>query len=164
MTKNILSGSKFNNKHQTFVPGSESLLSDLKELSSVRKIFLGEINTAGNGVVNAKIKHIDGHFIEIVYRSRLAIQLFRLVSDDLEAVSSVVAKYTHEYKKKMQKKSINKPKVLQKKKPVQVKKRILKKSKTIEPDVKVTIGELFPELKLAIQKEKIPEQPKNNDA
>ncbi len=98
--KSLLSGPKFNSRHQTFVPGLEKLLADLKENVSVKKIFLGSISPSRSGTPHAKIRSVKGNYIEIMYRGRLGVQFIGVVSTDIDAVEKIVSQYKRSKKSK----------------------------------------------------------------
>lgn len=93
MTKTLLAGNKFNSRHQTYIPGAVPFLKDLKALDCVKKIILGPINTTKPGKIKAKIRNIQDHRIEILFRDTKAVQIFNIISSDPDRVKNLVAKY-----------------------------------------------------------------------
>jgi len=91
--KSLLSGKKFNRRHTTFVPGAKDFLHQLKALDCVKKITLGPITPTKTGVISAKIRRIDGHLIEILFRDSTAVQLFILVSSNKYPVKALLEPY-----------------------------------------------------------------------
>jgi hypothetical protein len=136
-----LSGPKFNNQHQTYVPGAVALLKDLKELDSVKKILLGEISAARAGIPKARIRLTNGNLIEIVFRDRLAVQVIRTITYDLYAVQAIVSKYSRTGKTKKKRKLAKKLGPKPKRRKEKQCKRYATDSLTVQ-----TLGDAFPDL------------------
>lgn len=93
MAKSLLSGSKFNSNHQTYVPNAKPLLVSLKSLDSVKKIFLGEITKAKNGKQSAKITKLNEGVWDITFRSAIYVQRFRIVCSSEEELKELMIKH-----------------------------------------------------------------------
>ena len=94
MSARLLSGAKFSSRHSTYIHGSDALLRKLRDHVSVKKVMLGEIRPSSGGrrakTGAAKVRRVDGHFIEISYRGPDAVQIFRVVSSDPDAIRRIV--------------------------------------------------------------------------
>jgi len=139
----LLSGPKFNARHQTFLPSSGCLLSELKSLESVKKIFLGEIKSSSpTNETNVKITSIQGNLIKIAYRGRNAIQIFRILTTQNKETENLLEKYVN--KKKKKKPKFRKKTTLNKGQREQSWKVNQKWKST--GDTICTLGDIFPEL------------------
>lgn len=96
----LLSGPKFNNRHQTYVPGAEGTIRALKNAACITKIMLGEISPARPGLRRCKIKSIQGNLIELMYRDVNAVQIIRVTTSDIAEATSLIAKFTGSSDKK----------------------------------------------------------------
>lgn len=88
--KTLLSGNKFNNNHQSYIKGSEVILKQLKDLDSVKKIFLGRIERMKIGKEFCRITEVNGNFIKIKYRSKNSMQEFSIVCKNINDLQSIV--------------------------------------------------------------------------
>lgn len=86
MSKTLLSGSKFNSNHQTYLPGATRLLLALKAEPLVKKVFLGEVARTRSGKESAKIAPVNAGVFQITYRSVSAVQKFRIVCPDQQVL------------------------------------------------------------------------------
>lgn len=86
----VLSGHKFSNNHQTFIPGAENILKALKYSDSIKKIMLGEITKAKTAKSHCKIRSINGNLITLVYRGVSSVQVIRAVATDISSAKQLI--------------------------------------------------------------------------
>lgn len=96
----LLSGPKFNNRHQTYVPGAEDTIRALKRAPCISKIMLGEIAPARPGLRRCKVRSIQGNLIELMYRDVNAVQIIRVTASDVSEATVLITKLTKERGKK----------------------------------------------------------------
>ena len=108
MSKTLLSGPKFNNTHQTFIPGAKETIQALKDHPNIKKILLGEISPASAGKARCKLRSIEGNLITLMYRSVSSVQVIRAVATDIEAVKALIEELTADSTKQAKKKTKHK--------------------------------------------------------
>lgn len=91
MSPSILSGSKFNQTHQSYVKGVVPILLALKESTSIKKIMLGPIQRTAPGHRYCKLRSINGNLITLLYRDVSAAQIIRVVSKNIEQSKQLIA-------------------------------------------------------------------------
>lgn len=96
----LLSGPKFNNRHQTYVPGAEDTIRALKLAPCINKIMLGEIAPARPGLRRCKVRSTQGNLIELMYRDVNAVQIIRVTTSDVSEAAVLMAKLTKDPRKK----------------------------------------------------------------
>lgn len=96
----LLSGPKFSNRHQTYVPGAEDTIRALKLAPCISKIMLGEIAPARPGLRRCKVRSIQGNLIELMYRDVNAVQIIRVTTSDVSEAKALIAKFTNAARKK----------------------------------------------------------------
>lgn len=91
--RGVLRGSKFNNNHQTYVPGVAPLLNVLKKADTVKKVNIGIVVSVSVGARRCKIKSIDGNVMKITFRDVKATQELIVIATDINELIKIVEQF-----------------------------------------------------------------------